>query len=386
MLNSRKKFRTGGSGGGVSRLLAGLRPPEQGGSLVVQTGFPTSLADLVVKNRDRLKKPSRRKKPPPPPGYDSGESTAFASSSSTFASSSISAPPSNVSPRPGLNPPVLEADSCSPSPLAFSVSASRRIEFLLVVMVILMALAIERRKLVAAIVLSAFVLRLLDRNGFLLLWFSNPRSKAESTLNSSVKDCELEGRGVVSPIREITTDSSSETARSERSSVDLIQQKGVPLKRRDAEKVHLEPDPVPKANSKLKKFLRKFLSKKFRRRKCHEEREALVPDSTKNAILDKVTEIEEESNGDADPDIENEESTVSIVASDEVSDHDIRLFQEDVPETKSRNSQVLIFWAIVLLGLLGGKTTAIVLTVSWRLLLRPTEFVWKKGKNLIVLL
>ncbi|XP_074567922.1 uncharacterized protein LOC141824514 [Curcuma longa] len=368
MPNPWKKFRAGGGGGGVSRLLAGLRPPEQGGSLVVQTGFPTSLADLVVKNRDRLKKPSRRKKPPPPPGFDSGASATFASSSSAFASSSISAPPSNVSARPDPNPPVLEADSSSPSPLAFFVTVSRRIEFLLVVMVILMALAIERRKLVAAIMLSAFVLRLFDRNGFLLLWFSNPRSKAKSTLNSSVKDWELEGRGVVSPIREITTDSSSETARSERSSVDLIQAKRVPLKSRDVKKVHLQPDPGPKANSKLKKFLRKFLSKKFHRRKCHKEREAPVPDSCKNAILGKIAELEEESNCGTDPDIENEENTVSMVASDQVFDHDIKLSQEDVHETKSRSSQVLIFWAIVLLGLLGGKTTAIVLTMSCCLL------------------
>ncbi|XVF75036.1 hypothetical protein PTKIN_Ptkin13bG0156800 [Pterospermum kingtungense] len=45
-----------------SRLVADLhQSPKRGGSLVVETGFPTSLVDLFVKNRDRLRKPTKRK-------------------------------------------------------------------------------------------------------------------------------------------------------------------------------------------------------------------------------------------------------------------------------------------------------------------------------------
>ncbi|KAA8514810.1 hypothetical protein F0562_017989 [Nyssa sinensis] len=47
----------------VSQLVADhLHPPMRGGSLVVETGFPTSLVDLFVKNRERLKKPSKKKR------------------------------------------------------------------------------------------------------------------------------------------------------------------------------------------------------------------------------------------------------------------------------------------------------------------------------------
>ncbi|KDP23865.1 hypothetical protein JCGZ_27134 [Jatropha curcas] len=46
----------------ISRLVADLQQPKSGKSLVVETGFPTSLVDLFVKNRDRLKKPSKKKK------------------------------------------------------------------------------------------------------------------------------------------------------------------------------------------------------------------------------------------------------------------------------------------------------------------------------------
>lgn len=46
----------------MSRMVADLQSPKRGGSLVVETGFPTSLIDLFVKNRDRLRKPSIKKR------------------------------------------------------------------------------------------------------------------------------------------------------------------------------------------------------------------------------------------------------------------------------------------------------------------------------------
>ncbi|XP_062012551.1 uncharacterized protein LOC133729100 [Rosa rugosa] len=45
--------------GRISQMVADLQSPKKGGSLVVQTGFPASLIDLFVKNRDRLRKQSK---------------------------------------------------------------------------------------------------------------------------------------------------------------------------------------------------------------------------------------------------------------------------------------------------------------------------------------
>ncbi|PRQ29771.1 hypothetical protein RchiOBHm_Chr5g0017411 [Rosa chinensis] len=45
--------------GRISQMVADLQSPKKGGSLVVQTGFPASLIDLFVKNRDRLRKRSK---------------------------------------------------------------------------------------------------------------------------------------------------------------------------------------------------------------------------------------------------------------------------------------------------------------------------------------
>ncbi|CAO2833575.1 unnamed protein product [Amaranthus hypochondriacus] len=49
-------------GNRISRFVADLQTPSKhGGSLVVETGFPTSLIDLFHKNRDKLKKPKSKK-------------------------------------------------------------------------------------------------------------------------------------------------------------------------------------------------------------------------------------------------------------------------------------------------------------------------------------
>ncbi|KAM5587383.1 hypothetical protein ABKV19_006025 [Rosa sericea] len=48
--------------GRISQMVADLQSPKKRGSLVVQTGFPASLIDLFVKNRDRLRKRSKKNK------------------------------------------------------------------------------------------------------------------------------------------------------------------------------------------------------------------------------------------------------------------------------------------------------------------------------------
>ncbi|ONM02253.1 uncharacterized protein [Zea mays] len=50
---------SGGGAGRLRRLLASLRPP---GPLSVQTGFPTSLADIVVKNHGRIRNTRKRRR------------------------------------------------------------------------------------------------------------------------------------------------------------------------------------------------------------------------------------------------------------------------------------------------------------------------------------
>ncbi|RWW70922.1 hypothetical protein BHE74_00021370 [Ensete ventricosum] len=368
MPNPWKKPRPGGGrGGGVSRFLAGIRP-HRGVSLVVQTGFPTSLADLFVKNRGRLRKPSRKKKPP------------------SESDSAASEPPPVTSPLDGG--PLPEASSVGrPIPVAAdgfpslpdSIGMKHRrlgivFGLLLIMTLVLVVLAIERKMLVAGFTLSALALWLLDSIGYRALWFSKPCSDATTRLNSVVGGWEFEGRGVVSPIREGGIDSCSDTVRSESSSLestDCEQGTEVLLEQCDLAwtgKISLVRDLSSKGNSKAKKLFRKLIPKKHRAQKHGNDEKELSLDLSGRG---SITEIEEEDPKAINRDDEavlSVRDVLSMNASDSVTDHDkqdVEFIRENGHGIRSRSSQKLVFCAVVLLGLLGGKIVALVLTVSW---------------------
>jgi len=92
-------------GNKISRLVSDLQTtPKRGGSLVVETGFPTSIADLFVKNHDKLRKSSKKKhrskQPPPSP------------STPTPLTPSLYDHPSPVS-ESSFSPSRLDVPSCS---------------------------------------------------------------------------------------------------------------------------------------------------------------------------------------------------------------------------------------------------------------------------------
>uniref|UniRef100_A0A5B7BL24 Ethylene-responsive nuclear family protein n=1 Tax=Davidia involucrata TaxID=16924 RepID=A0A5B7BL24_DAVIN len=100
----------------VSQLVADhLHPPKRGGSLVVETGFPTSLIDLFVKNRERLKKPSKKKRCEPTTA-DQVPNFPLRPSNSPSPSNSPTICPSPVFPvseltNPKCSPPI-QSDNC----------------------------------------------------------------------------------------------------------------------------------------------------------------------------------------------------------------------------------------------------------------------------------
>ncbi|KAG8062001.1 hypothetical protein GUJ93_ZPchr0003g16620 [Zizania palustris] len=186
--------------GRLGRLLAALRP-ARGGALPVQTGFPTSLADLVVKNHGRLRKTtasvtasSRRKK-------RGGEASP---SPSPFPSLPPSSQPASPPPPPPSAPAVLpsaqpqrdlppvEAVRCRhPNGRDFGLGLG----LLAVVGVVSLALlVIWSKKVVAVVTVVSCSLFLLE----------SLRSSALSQRQrpAVTKKDDLGGRGYVSPIRE----------------------------------------------------------------------------------------------------------------------------------------------------------------------------------------
>uniref|UniRef100_A0ACD6A622 Uncharacterized protein n=1 Tax=Avena sativa TaxID=4498 RepID=A0ACD6A622_AVESA len=188
--------------GRLGRLISALRP-ARAGPLPVQTGFPTSLADLFVKNHGRLRKPSscasaaasRRKKrgvpplPTPPP--------------SPAPSPPASAPPSPPPPQAAVSPPTQPIIPDLPPAEPVRHAGVRGgpfglgLGFLALVGVVSLALlVIWSRKVVAAVTVAAFSLFLLESaRSFSLRRRPRPGATKEAL--------DLRGRGYVSPIREV---------------------------------------------------------------------------------------------------------------------------------------------------------------------------------------
>ncbi|KAF7044508.1 hypothetical protein CFC21_053725 [Triticum aestivum] len=176
--------------GRLGRLISALRP-ARAGPLPVQTGFPTSLADLFVKNHGRLKKqgPSsgRRKRRGAPP----------------LPSSEPSPPP----PSPPPPPAAVCPPSAQPRPDLPRAEPVRRpgggaaglgLGFLALVGVASLALlVIWSRKVVAAVTVAAFSLFLLES-----VRASSLRRRPRPPAPTAELDID-DGRGYVSPIREL---------------------------------------------------------------------------------------------------------------------------------------------------------------------------------------
>ncbi|XP_010923774.1 uncharacterized protein [Elaeis guineensis] len=361
----------------LSRLVSGLGRPDRGASLVVQTGFPTSLADLVVKNRDRLKKPSRKKTPSSPrvPAVAAVEDAGRP----VFRSS-----------RDG-DGGILEESPCSPLPICVEIkrnASGSGFGLLVVNSLVLMVLAIERRKLVAGITVSAFALFLLDFMGLQVFKFLNPCSNARRSLNSTIGELDLERRERVSPIREVGVESHVDSMPSDRnweeSSIDSDQGREILSERRD---LAVGRNVGSSGNSKGKKFWRKFVPKKSNGSKKGKDEKYLVPNSSSNlnrrGEIDSITEedVDELINAKGDKKDSNEE-VLSFIASTEVTNFDKEeigdVNREIIRKTRSGGPQQFVFFVIVLFGLAGGKAAAVILTVSWCLFIQLTETVCKK--------
>ncbi|KAK3149792.1 hypothetical protein QOZ80_3AG0222900 [Eleusine coracana subsp. coracana] len=184
------------SGRRLGRLLAALRP-SRAGPLPVQTGFPTSLADLVVKNHGRLKK-----QPSPSSKRRKGSGVSSASTSPSPPPSSPPPPPPAAAvapPRPDLSPTrAVRREKSGGFGLGLGFLAISGV-------VSLALLVIWSKKVVAAVTVASFSLFLLES---LRCSSSLPRRRRRVSAATERQLC-LDGRGRVSPIREVEAETGS---------------------------------------------------------------------------------------------------------------------------------------------------------------------------------
>ncbi|RLN39050.1 hypothetical protein C2845_PM01G33260 [Panicum miliaceum] len=346
------------------------------------TGFPTSLADLVVKNHGRLKKQ-------PSPSSKRGKRGATASPS----------PPPSVSPSPATSPPPASPPPPSPA-AAVAVSPSDRprpdlpparrarggkgggfglgLGFLAFSGVVSLALlVIWSKKVVSAVTVAAFSLFLLESVRSSL----RPRLPRPAATERRLF---LDGRGRVSPIREVD----AETEPSRPSCSDTDRGSEVSILAVEEDSGALDEPTSPKAKTK-KRSWKKLIASAKKLHKGRKGKEADSPSSFRsdddqadasvlgsNATAADPSDSRRGSTNQTDAAVAKEPDSlrgsrrsqggIEIVAAPVETDAPVALVAEEEQEqgkAGSRFPAALVLVAVALAGLVAGKLPAVALTV-----------------------
>ncbi|MED6193627.1 hypothetical protein PIB30_021278 [Stylosanthes scabra] len=331
----------------ISRIVADFHSPKRGGSLVVQTGFPTSLIDLFVKNRSRF---ARTKKPPPPEQI-----------------SDPPPPPPSPAVTPPPSPPILLPSPESPRPDAaiqeeikaaadVGDGAGAVVEFKarnrvagdaarsLVVVVVLIA-CVER--LTVGITVSALALLFLEytaKRTVSCAWF-HKKSKREDESVCEVANFKRELSGVRSGCDEI------EAVETFGPELGLVGD--------DATKGSERGSRGRSGNLKMKSMMvKKLMLEKFRR-------------SKKEKKIESGSAVEEELEDDCGGKRNSTEESSSVVM--------------EVEEVRGRgrigNSGYRILLVIVLAGLLVGRLEALILIMLWCFMVTIVKSLWRSKSH-----
>ncbi|KAG6419396.1 hypothetical protein SASPL_121616 [Salvia splendens] len=323
---------------------------RDGSSLVVETGFPTSLIDLFIKNREKLKKPSKKKRgvydpaiegspiycPPPPP------------------SPVGSPPPQRVSPIP---PPPIEiraaAEVVEERGGAESGGEARERDVNGVLLMIfriftVVVLGFSTKRLALGITISAALLLLLEYAGKRRRRLSTaapPIARIDSRL--LIQEIQVLNSPEIQPEKEIT-EGKPEFQEIEAVEMAMKVEEELPLSKKSRK---------AKITSKIRKIV--LIPKKFRGAK-KDHRDGIAEESDNGSIASSVSDQREE-------DVRT--SICSAIEETEAKmDEEEEKGEDKVDTVAARRYMVLCL--IVLAGLIGGRPFALVLTLLWLLVLK----------------
>ncbi|KAH0935293.1 uncharacterized protein LOC103861205 [Brassica rapa] len=369
------KSKSKSKSGRISRFVSDLRQsPKRGGSLVVETGFPTSLIDLFVKNRDRLNKSSSKRN-------NNNNNSNKAQTQTVPTRRLVSSPPPPSLPQK-LDPPSedLAASKIEECLVAAENrddsgndhdSGNRRgggcVLMVVAVKIFMVAvLALSTKKLAAGITLSAFSLLFLERVFTLL----NLCPDAQVRLGTLIG--KLIGRKRIEKLEESSSSQrdkvSFEIIESVEESRDCVEEREVQMIR-DVVVLTKEKSKSAKLRSKIAKKIvpKKLRSYKKNRKMKLKEKEQAVEVVEEEESLTEVSSLYSEDR------VESKVSEGDEIGSNPPLLESCEEIEEEEEEEESKGDltkAIVLMIVIALAGLLSGKVVAIGLTLSSCLILR----------------
>ncbi|KAJ0239379.1 Ethylene-regulated transcript 2 [Hirschfeldia incana] len=401
--------------GRISKFVTDLQQsPKHGGSLVVETGFPTSLIHLFFKNRDRLKKSSSKRN-----SNRAQAPTAPSLSLPTPRQRVPSLPPPHSLPPQKHDPASVTEDHHLPASKIEDVSVGGDggltsdegncdgggggccVLMVVAIKVFVVAvLALSTKKLAVGITISAFALLFLEfavpRVLTLLNFCPNAQVRLDSLIRKHIGK-NLESSSPPPPSSERTRNNVSfeiiETFQEPRDCIEEEtpepSEKKEPVEAEEEREVLTIRDVVftkeKSKSAKLKsKIVKKIVPKKLRSYKKKKKLKKMKEKEEAEGVEIEIFEEGEESSTTEASSLYSEDVTESEISERyEIGSNPPLLEsceeeEEEEERAKGDLTKAMVMMVIALAGLLGGKVLAIVLTVSSCLFLR---LVCSKSQN-----
>ncbi|CAH8275924.1 unnamed protein product [Arabidopsis lyrata] len=409
----------------ISRFVSDLQQsPKHGGSLVVETGFPTSLIDLFVKNRDRLKKQSSKR------NNKNNKAQTTAQTQTVPTKRRVLSPPPpplslqrRMSLPSKLDPALVTEDPPLVSKIEESFIPENRHDgeddggnggnrggggggcvLMVVVFKVFMVavLALSTKKLAVGITLSAFSLLFLELAVARVFTYLNLCPDAQIRIDSLIdkligkrhkEKLEEEEESLSTPDRRNNV--SSEIIEEPREEIRVVPQsdsstleKAKPLveEKKDVQTIRdvvfkTEKSKSAKLKSKIvkkivPKKLRSYKKKKKMKIKEKEEEEAEVETEEEGSVTEVSSLFSDERIGSEISERDDLSSNPPLLESCT----EIEEEEEEEIGSKGDLTKAMVLIVIILVGLLSGKVFAIGLTLSWCLIL--TVFCCKSQTSL----
>ncbi|XP_058749420.1 uncharacterized protein LOC131622405 [Vicia villosa] len=357
----------------ISQIVADFQSPKRGRSLFVETGFPTSLIDLFVKNRNRFKKtrfkkpvhsdntdlsPSSSPSPPPPPP---SSPVTPPSPIHDFSSEDV----------PILNPMIGEntdESAVGDSPPVEKPTSTFRSKAIVVKTLTVIVLAASVKELTVAITVSAFA----------LLFLENALKRAVSCLkpcsNASVVAIESRFSKILFRVKDneiqqpVTVFNEVELLNLNHDEIEAVEEEkseelGICC---ELEESMVSECKIKGKGSRSGRFKATMVKKlqKFRSKRERKEEEKGISNFNNNSYEDDKVEDKE---------------AIIIIRNEVRDDCGITYSTESIIAGK-KNSGYAILVMIVLIGLIVGRLQALILTIGWCFLVKMVKVIWR-SKN-----
>ena len=377
-----KKVKSGRISQLVNDHLHNSQKRRDGSSLVVETGFPTSLIDLFIKNREKLKSPSKKKRRNPP--ISDSDDQLIEKSSTPFP------PPPSI----GKSLTPVHSPLRCPSPLhnlsvcAGEISAVgssgcvdderavgdvNKVLFGVLKIFLVVVLALGTKRLAVGITISAFLLLFIEyvvrhvSVTRVVRCVSNGKKNDGVLMTKSLEIQEIESK-CEEDIQEIEVMEDEPCL--DHQECEVIERDGLVLESESKKKSR---------KSKIKSKMKKYVTKKFTRsRKQNDpqkpEEQPPQVDQSENGSVSSSSSSSNSRRMYGDEDGTSEicprVAQLTEVLEETNTNKDEEIKGDEVVVEGGLTWRHLVLCLIVLIGLLGGRVFALVLTLSWFLILK----------------